>query len=140
MHSQQDYIGYFFPIEDLRVVVKTAKRILRKEKVDRQLAGLSSSRPFMDIGDGYNSKKVVSFHMQDRLDDKIDKLTLMMSKFTAQGNNQNKQFKPKIYQGKMRAQTRNYYDQGNYHNRYRSDSGDRRMSFRDRGQYAKNYR
>ena len=35
-----------------------------------------------------------------------------MSKLTAQGNNQNKQFKPKIYHGKRRGQTRNYYDQG----------------------------
>ena len=28
-----------FPIEDLRQVVETAKRILTKEKIDRQLAG-----------------------------------------------------------------------------------------------------
>ena len=37
----------------------------------------------------------------------------MMRKATAQGNNHNKQFKPKIYQGKMRGQTRYYYGQGN---------------------------
>ena len=30
----------------------------------------------------------------------------------------------------MRGQTRNYYDQVNYQNRYRWNSGDRRMSFR----------
>ena len=35
---------------------------------------------------------------------------------------------------------RNYYDQGNYQNRYRSNSGDRRMSFRCRVQYGQNYR
>ena len=40
-----------------------------------------------------------------------------MRKLTAQGSNQNKQFKPKIYQGKRRGQTRNYYDQGKYKNR-----------------------
>ena len=80
-------------------MVETAKRILTKEKIDKQLAGQSSSTPFMNIKDGYNSKKF-TFDMQDRLDDKLDKLTLMMSKLTAQGNNQNKQFKPKIYQGK----------------------------------------
>ena len=34
----------------------------------------------MNVRDGYNSKKVVTFDMQDRLDDKIDKLTSMMSK------------------------------------------------------------
>ena len=40
--------------------------------------------------------------MQDRLDNKIDKLISMMSKLPTQGNNQNKQFKPKIHQGKRR--------------------------------------
>ena len=69
--------------------------------------------------------KVVMFDTQDRLDDKIDKLTSIMSKLTVRGNNQNKQFKPKIYQGKRREQTRNYYDQGNYQNRYRSNTEDR---------------
>ena len=77
--------------------------------------------------------------MQDRLDNIIYKLTSMMSKLTAQGNNQNKQFKPKIYQGKWRGQTINYYNQGNYQNRYRSNGGDR-TSFRGRGQHRQNYR
>ena len=49
----------------------------------------------MKLKDGYNSKKV-TFDMQDRLDDKIAKLTSIMSKLTAQGDNQNKQFKPKM--------------------------------------------
>ena len=30
-----------FPIDDLRQVVETTKRILTKEKIDRQLAGIS---------------------------------------------------------------------------------------------------
>ena len=64
----------------------------------------------------------------------------MMSKLTAQGNKQNKQFKPIIYQGKRRGQMRNHYNKGNYQNRYRSNSGDRRMSFRVRAQYGQNYR
>ena len=58
---------------------------------------------------------------QDRLDCKLDKLISMMSKLTAQGSNQNKLFKPKTYQGKRRGQTRNYYNQGNYQNKYRSN-------------------
>ena len=77
--------------------------------------------------------------MQDKEDDKIDKLTSMISKLTAQSSNQNRPFKPKPYQGKKRGQTRNYYDQGNYQNRYRSNSGDRRMSFRGRAQHGQNY-
>ena len=44
-----------FPIEDLRQVVETAKRILTKEKLDRQLTGQSSSTPFMSIRDGHNT-------------------------------------------------------------------------------------
>ena len=38
-----------FPIIDLRQTVETAKRILTKEKIDRQLAGQTSSTPFMSI-------------------------------------------------------------------------------------------
>ena len=58
----------------------------------------------MNIRDGYNSKKVVTFDTQDRLDDKIDMLTSMMSELTAHSNDQNKQFKSKIYQGQRRGQ------------------------------------
>ena len=76
--------------------METAKRILTKEKTHRQLAGQSSLTPFMSIKDWYISKKV-TFDTQDSLDDKIDKLTSMMSKLTAHDNSQNKQFKPKIY-------------------------------------------
>ena len=41
-----------FPIGDLRQAVETAKRILTKEKLDRQITGQSSSTPFMSIRDG----------------------------------------------------------------------------------------
>ena len=115
--------------------METAKRILTKENIDRQLADQLSSASLMNIKDGFNSKKV-TFDTQDRLDDKIDELTSMMSKLTAQDNNQNRQFKPKIYQGKCRGQSRSYYDQHNYQNIYRLKSGDRRTSFRGRGQYG----
>ena len=115
-----------FPIENLRLAVETAKRILMKEKIDRQLAGQSSLSPFMNVRDRYNIKKVVTFDMQNRLDDKIYQLTSMINILIAQGSNQNKQFEPKIYQGKRRGQTRKCYDQGNYQNRYRSNSGDRK--------------
>ena len=91
----------------------------------------------MNIKDGYCSKKV-TFDKQDSLDDKIDRLTSMIStsmisKVLAEDDNQNKHFKPKIYQSKGREQTRNFYDwnnydQRNYQNRYRSNSGDRRTS------------
>ena len=120
-------------------MVETAKRILTKEKIDRQLAGQLSLTLCMNIRDGHNSKKEDTFETPDRLYDKIDKLTSMITKLTAQGNSENKQFKPKIYQDKRRGQTRNYYDQGNCQNRYRSNSGDRRMSFWGRTQYGQHF-
>ena len=93
-----------FPIEDLQLAVETPKQILTKEKLDRPLACQSSLTPFMNIRDRYNSsKKVVTFDMQDRLDNKLDKITSMMSKLTAQGSNQTRPFKPKIYPGKRRG-------------------------------------
>ena len=52
-----------FPIMDLRQVVETAKRVLMKGKIDRQLAGQSSSTPFMNMRD--NSNKRVTFDMID---------------------------------------------------------------------------
>ena len=79
-------------------------------------------------------------HWHDKLDNKLDKKTSMMSKLTAQHNSQNRPFKPKIYQGKKRGQSRNYYDQERYQNRYRSKSRDRRMSYRGRTQYGQSYR
>ena len=50
-----------------RHMVETVKRILTKEKIDKQLAGQSSSTPFMSIKDKYN-KKEVTFDMQDGLE------------------------------------------------------------------------
>ena len=69
----------------------------------------------------------------------------LMSKLTTQHYEQNKQFKPKLYQGKRRGQMRNFYDKCNYdqrsyQNRYRSDSRDRRISFSGRLQYGWDYR
>ena len=62
-----------FPIKDLRFAVEMNKKILTKEKIDRQLGGQSSLTPFMSMKVGYNSKRV-TIDMQDSLDDKIDNL------------------------------------------------------------------
>ena len=119
-----------FPIKDLRQVVETAKGILTKEKVDKQLGGQSSSTPFMSCN------KKVTFYTWDRLEDKIDKLTVMMGKLAARDNGTNTQFKPQIYQSR-RGQSRNFYDshncdRGNYQNRYRWNSRDRRINLVDK--------
>ena len=49
-----------FPIENLRQAVDTAKRILTKEKLDKQLTGQTSTSPFMSIREGMD--KSVSFN------------------------------------------------------------------------------
>ena len=110
-------------MDNLRQAVETAKRILTKEKIGRQLAGQSSLTPFMAIRDGYISKKV-TFNMQDILEDKIDRLTSMMNILTTHNDNENKQFKPRICQNKFRGQPRNFYPQNNYDQRnYQIDIG-----------------
>ena len=68
-----------FAIEDLRLVVETAKRMLTKEKIDKQLVGQTSSTPFMSVRD--SQSKRVSFNTADDLEQKIDRLIVMMSKF-----------------------------------------------------------
>ena len=71
-HTSYKTIFGSIPYRRLKASSKTAKRILTKEKIDRQLACQSSSTPFMSIKDSYNNKKV-TFDTQDWLEDKIDK-------------------------------------------------------------------
>ena len=111
-----------FPIEDLRQAVDIAKRILTKEKLDKQLTGQTSTHPFMNVRDGIERK--VSFNTKDELGDKIDKLTVVMSRLAVKNSHEKRPFKPQIY--KSRGQNRSY-NQGSYENR--SDS-------RNRGQYT----
>ena len=108
-----------FPIEDLRQAVDTAKRILTKEKLDKQLTGQTS--PFMSVRD--RTDRRVSFNTREELGDKIDKLTMIMSKLAAKDSNERKPFKPQIY--KSRGQSRSY-GQGGY--QARSDNGNRGYS------------
>ena len=44
-----------YPIDNLRLAVETAKRVLTKEKIDRQMSGQSSTTPFMKVSDGHKS-------------------------------------------------------------------------------------
>ena len=81
----------FFPIMDLRQVVEMAKRILTKEQIDRQLAGQTSLTPFMSIKEGFSMK--VTFNMMDGIEQKIDKLTVMMGKLVTKGEGENRPFK-----------------------------------------------
>ena len=101
-----------FPIKDLRQVVEAAKRILTKEKLDKQWTGQSSASPFMNIRDGTERK--VSFNSRDKLGNKIDRLTAVTSRLGAKDNHKKRPFKPQVY--KSRGQNRSY-NQGGYQSR-----------------------
>ena len=98
--------------QDLRQAVETAKRILTKEKLDKQLMGQSSASPFINMRDG--TERRVSFSARDDLGDKIDKLTVAMSRLAAKDNHEKRPFKPQIY--KSRGQNRSF-NQENFQNR-----------------------
>ena len=118
-----------FPIEDLKQAVETAKRILTKEKLDKQLAGQASASPFMSIREGVS--RMVSFDTRDKLGDKIDNLTIMIGRLAAKDNNKTRPFKSQIHQSRGRGQNRGY-SQRNYQNRNRLNN---RSNSRDRGQF-----
>ena len=81
-----------FPLANLQLAVEIAKRFLTKEKIDRQLTGQTSSTPFMNIQEEHN--KIVTLNMTDGLEQKTDKLTVIMGKLVTKDNGQNRQFKP----------------------------------------------
>ena len=124
-----------FPTEDLRQVVETAKRILTKEKLDKQLTGQSSASPFMNIRDGIERR--VSFSARDELGDKIDKLTVAMIRLAAKDNHEKRPFKPQIY--KSRGQNRSYNQEG-FQNRPNNRNRGQYTSNRPRQNYWKNFR
>ena len=133
-----------FPIEDLRVVVDTTERMLTKEKTDKQLAGQTSSTPFMSVTDS-QSKRVL-FNTPDNLEQKIDKLTVMMGKLVTEDEGHPKPFKPQVYQSNRGSNQ----SRGNYHGRFRNNAyrgcplynqnfrGRNRGNFSNRGNYRYN--
>ena len=123
------------PIEHLRQAVETAKTILTKEKLDKQLTGQTSTSPFMNIRDGTERK--VSSNARDELGDKIDKLTVMMSRLAAKDSNEKRPFKLQIYKNRgsyPQGQNRSYNQRG-YQNKGRLGN---RSESRNRGQYGNN--
>ena len=118
--SYQTILG-FFPIVDLWQVVEMAKRILTKEEIVRQLAGQSTSTPFMNMWEEHD--KTVTFNMMDGLEQKIDKIMAMMVKLLTKDKGQNKQLKLQVYQSNRgRGQTRCNYKQRGFQDRFRPDN------------------
>ena len=95
-------------MNNLRDAIDLAKRVLTKEKLDRQLTGQSST-PFMKATSNNDShspqnhqKKGVTFdamEMLERNSDCIDRLTLLVSDLKMTMDRKQPQYKPKIYQG-----------------------------------------
>ena len=130
-----------FPIEELRQAVETAKRILTKKGLDKQLTGQTSTAPIMNTRNGTERK--VSFNATDELGDKIDKLTFMMSRLAAKDSYEKRPFKLQIY--KSRVQNRSYNQRGYQNRSGRSDSRNRveygnnrpRQNYRDNNGYGR---
>ena len=99
-------------VNNLRDAIDLAKRVLTKEKLDRQLTGQSST-PFMRATSNDNSlpqnhhKKGVTFDAMETLErnsDCIDRLTSLVSDMKMTMDRKQSPYKPKIYQGRSQNQ------------------------------------
>ena len=94
-------------VNNLRDAIHLAKRVLTKEKLDRQLTGQTST-PFMkaSINDNHstqnNPKKGVTFDAMETLERNgncIDRLTSLVSNMKMTMDRKQSPYKPRIYQG-----------------------------------------
>ena len=85
-----------FPHSRFEICSRNSKRILTKEKIDKQLAGQTSSTPFMSVKDGLSKR--VMFNTANNLEQKIDRLTVMMGKLMIENEGQSKPFQSQVYQ------------------------------------------
>ena len=131
-------------VNNLRDAIGLAKRVLTKEKLDRQLTGQSST-PFMrvTINDNCstqnNHKRGVTFDAMETLErnsDCIDRLTSLVSDMKMTMDRKQSPYMPRIYQGRSRNQNTN---QQKFTPRNRSFSRGRSQG-RNRGNYRNNYR
>ena len=99
-------------VNNLRDDIDLAKRVLTKEKLDRQFTGQSCT-PFMKASsnDNHSSqnhhKKGVTFdaiEMLERNSDCIDRLTSLVSNMKMTMDRKQSPYKPKIYQGRSKNQ------------------------------------
>ena len=84
--------------------------------------------------------------MQDGLEEKIDRLTIIMSKLTAKDDGTNKQFKPQIYASKRRDRPDSFMtnarqnNKGGYRVNYSNENYERGRSRSRERQYQGNIR
>ena len=116
-----------FSINNLRDAVDAVKRVLTKEKIDKQLSGQTgATTPFMKVGNVPHLSKKVSLNAHNPIRKQLESLTSMVYNMSIQKEENNRLFKPQIYQKRGRGQGRQ-----NSSNRNRSFSRDRqRQIFR----------
>ena len=96
-----------FPIDNLRDAITTAKRVMTKEKIDRQKTSQSSATPFMQVSDcgqstNRSSKRGETFDAMETLErhsDSIDKLTSLISKMNVKLDKK----ETRVYQSRPRG-------------------------------------
>ena len=93
-----------FPINNLREAVDTTKRVLNKEKLDKQLMGqASNTSSFMKLRDATHASQKVSIKPQH-----LETMTSMMYNMSLQQDKAKKPFKLQVYQRRGRGQRQNY--------------------------------
>ena len=137
-------------VNNLRDAIDLAKRVLTKEKLDRQLTGQSST-PFMRATSNDNHlpqnhyKKGVTFdamEMLERNNDCIDKLMSLVSDMKMTMDRKLPPYKPKIHQGRSRNQNtsqQNFTPRNRSFSRGRNQGGNR-GNYNNRNNYRPNYR
>ena len=136
-------------VNNLRDTINLAKRVLTKEKLDRQLTG-QSSIPFMKATSNDNHlpqnhhKKGVTFDAMETLERNsgcIDRLTSLVSDMKMTMDRKQSPYKPKIYQGRSRNQNvsqQNFTPRNRSYSRGRNQGGNR-GNYNNRNNYRPNY-
>ena len=89
-----------FPINNLREAIDTAKRVMNKEKLDKQLTGQASNiSPFIKLRDDTHSGQNKMLNPQD-----LEAVSSMMYNMCLQQGKTGKPFKPQVYQKRGRGQ------------------------------------
>ena len=112
-----------FSVNNLRNVVDALKRVLTKEKIDRQLSGQSgATTPFMKVGDVHHPNKTVSFNTHNLIREQLKSLTSMVYNLSVhRKDNNNRPFKPQIHPKKRRGQNRQKFGDRNRNRSYSRD-------------------
>ena len=111
-----------FSINNLRDAVDAAKRVLTKEKIDRQLLGQSgTTAPFVKVGDVHHLNKTMSFNMHDPIREQLENLTPIVYNMSIQKEENNRPCKPQIHQKKRRGQNRQNFGDNDRNKSYIRD-------------------